>query len=485
MSSARLVLVVDDEPSILRYTRTLLELDRIQVETASGGAEAIARIEGGLDPDLVLLDVSMPTVSGLQVLERLRKTRPAQPVAMMSCKTDIATVVESMRMGALDYIPKPFYKSHLDALLKRILKPEANAASEAPAAVQPAKATVIEDTGHGFFLAASDQMLQVREQATRIAKVDVPVLILGESGVGKEVLARFIHHQSLRRDKSWTKVNCAAVPNELLESELFGYEAGAFTGAVKAKPGKFELCHRGTMLLDEIGEMSSGLQAKLLQVLQDGEFCRLGGRSNQRADVRVIAATNIEIEKAIAAKLFREDLYYRLNAFTIKIPPLRERRSEIPLLMKHYMSFIASGLSVEPFAYSNQFLDVCMKYSWPGNVRELSNVMKKLAILRDEQTVLAELVHKPGEMISASLAASRGDLKIMVRDLKDQAELQALDAALRAQQWNRRRAAAQLNISYKALLYKIKQYQLRPPSPVIPPMRPKASGGLARAATTA
>jgi DNA-binding NtrC family response regulator len=483
MSSARLVLVVDDEPSILRYTRTLLELDRIQVETASGGAEAISRIEGGLDPDLVLLDVSMPTVSGLQVLERLRKTRPAQQVAMMSCKTDIATVVESMRLGALDYIPKPFYKSHLDALLKRILKPEASASAESPAVTQPANATVIEDTGQGFFLAASEQMLHVREQATLIAKVDVPVLILGESGVGKEVLARFIHHQSLRRDKSWTKVNCAAVPNELLESELFGYEAGAFTGAVKAKPGKFELCHRGTMLLDEIGEMSSALQAKLLQVLQDGEFCRLGGRSNQRADVRVIAATNIEIEKAIATKLFREDLYYRLNAFTIKIPPLRERRSEIPLLMKHYMSFIASGLSVEPFAYSSQFLDVCMKYSWPGNVRELSNVMKKLAILRDEQAVLSELVHKPGEMISASLAASRGDLKVMVRDLKDQAELQALDAALRAQQWNRRRAAAQLNISYKALLYKIKQYQLRPPAPVIPAMKPRSTGALARAAS--
>jgi two-component system response regulator AtoC len=483
MRTARLVLVVDDEPSILRYTRTLLELDRIQVETASGGAEAIARLEGGLDPDLVLLDVSMPSVNGLQVLERLRKTRPAQPIAMMSCKTDTATVVESMRMGALDYIPKPFYKANLDALLHRLMPAPENPSQAVPA--QAANTAVIDDTGHGFFLTASEQMQQVRQQAALIAKVDVPVLILGESGVGKEVVARFIHQQSLRRDKSWTKVNCAAVPNELLESELFGYEIGAFTGAVKAKPGKFELCHRGTMLLDEIGEMSSALQAKLLQVLQDGEFCRLGGRGNQRADVRVIAATNIDIEKAIVTKQFREDLYYRLNAFTIKIPPLRERRSEIPLLMKHYMSVIASGLSVEPFSYSNEFLDMCMKYSWPGNVRELSNVMKKLAILRDEQTVLSELRHKPGEMISASMAASRGDLKVMVRDLKDQAELQALDAALRAQQWNRRRAAAQLNISYKALLYKIKQYGLRPPSPVIGPMPTRPVGGFAKAAGSA
>ena len=461
-----MVLVVDDEPSMLRYARTLLELDRIQVETASGGTEAIARIQGGLDPDLVLLDVSMPAPNGLQVLERLRKLRPSQPVAMMSCKTDVATVVEAIRMGAVDYLPKPFYKAQLDSILRRI---ERTSGTIAPGSTNVAasnagapQGAVVDSTEQGFFLAASEPMLKVREQAKLIAKVDVPVLILGESGVGKEVLAKFIYSQSSRRDKPWMKVNCAAVPDELLESELFGYEPGAFTGAVKAKPGKFESCNRGTMLLDEIGEMSCALQAKLLHVLQDGEFCRLGGRANQRVDVRVIAATNIEIENAIQTKKFREDLYYRLNAFTIKIPPLRERRSEIPLLLKHYMTFLSNGMAVEPFAFSPSFLEACTNYAWPGNVRELANVVKKLAILRDETAVIAELRHRPGDMIAASLAASRGDLKVLVRDLKDQAEIQAVEAALRENKWNRRRAAVQLNISYKALLYKIKQYQLLP-----------------------
>ena len=461
------VLVVDDEPSMLRYTRTLLELNKITVETAGSGAEALARVEGGLIPDLVLLDVSMPAMDGLQVLESLRKLRPQQTVAMMSCKTDVSTVVQAIRMGAFEYLPKPFYKAQLDDILKRALaRPEMNATtlSTESSGRQSADATV-DHLSQGFFLAASQQMLQVREQARRIAEVDVPVLILGESGVGKEVLARFIFENSPRREKPWMKVNCAAVPNELLESELFGYEAGAFTGAVKAKPGKFEICHRGTMMLDEIGEMSTALQSKLLQVLQDGEFCRLGGRANQRADVRVIAATNIDIEQAIATRLFRGDLYYRLSAFTIKIPPLRERRSEIPLLLQHYMSFFCNGMGIEPFGYSNEFLNVCVNYAWPGNVRELSNVAKKLAILRDEPLVINDLRNRPTEMIAHAMASSGGDLKVMVRDLRDQAEVQAVDAALREHRWNRRRAALQLNISYKALLSKIKQYNLVPEFP--------------------
>ena len=474
MSANRLMLVVDDEPSMLRYARTLLELDRVQVETASSGAEAINRIKAGLQPDVVLLDVSMPSMSGLQVLQALRQMSPSQRIIMMSCKAEPSTVVEAIRLGAVDYLLKPFYKSHLDAALARqaavpasILAPEtAKTVSGAP---QPAIGTTIDDLEQGSFLAASEQMQQVRKQALLIAKVDVPVLILGESGVGKEVLARFIYENSQRKDKPWMKVNCAAVPNELLESELFGYEAGAFTGAVKAKPGKFEICHRGTMMLDEIGEMSNGLQSKLLHVLQDGEFCRLGGRGNLRADVRVIAATNLDMKRALASRHFREDLYYRLNAFTITIPPLRERTSEIPLLLQHHMMTIANGLGVEPFGYSTQFIDACMHYQWPGNIRELSNVVKKLAILRDENAVIADFRKQP--FSSSMLPEKKDDLKMMVRGLKDQAELQALDAVLKENNWNRRRAAAQLNISYKALLYKIKQYELRPPAPVIPPLR--------------
>ena len=490
MSANRLMLVVDDEPSMLRYARTLLELDRVQVETAASGAEAIGRIRAGLQPDVILLDVSMPSMNGLQVLQALRQMSPSQRVIMMSCKAEPSTVVEAIRLGAVDYLLKPFYKSHLDAALARGNASQVNVLAPAPAKAVPdvpqsSSPTTIDDLQQGFFLTASEQMQQVRKQALLIAKVDVPVLILGESGVGKEVLARFIYENSQRKDKPWMKVNCAAVPNELLESELFGYEAGAFTGAVKAKPGKFEICHRGTMMLDEIGEMSNSLQSKLLHVLQDGEFCRLGGRGNLRADVRVIAATNLDMKRALATRQFREDLYYRLNAFTITIPPLRERTSEIPLLLKHHMMTIANGLGVEPFAYSSEFLDACMRYSWPGNIRELSNVVKKLAILRDENAVIAEFRKQP---ISSSMITERkDDLKMMVRGLKDQAELQALDTVLKENNWNRRRAAAQLNISYKALLYKIKQYELRPPAPVIPPMRAEHMPGtpLVRSGKTA
>lgn len=471
------MLVVDDEPSMLRYARTLLELDRVQVETAASGAEALGRIQAGLRPDFVLLDVAMPSMNGLQVLRELRQLNPAQRVIMMSCKADPSTVVEAIRLGALDYLLKPFYKSHLDAAFARYAAlPANNATASTPAPKvtveqTPSAGTTIDDLHQGFFLAASEQMQQVRKQALLIAKVDVPVLILGESGVGKEVLARFIYENSSRSDKPWMKVNCAAVPHDLLESELFGYEAGAFTGAIKAKPGKFEICHRGTMMLDEIGEMSNALQSKLLAVLQDGEFCRLGGRGNLRCDVRVIAATNLEMKRAIATRQFREDLYYRLNAFTITIPPLRERTSEIPLLLKHHMTTIASGLGVEPFTYSSEFMDACMRYSWPGNIRELSNVVKKLAILRDESAVIADFRKAPHS--AAMVTERKDDLKQMVRGLKDQAELQALDAVLKENNWNRRRAAEQLNISYKALLYKIKQYELRPPAPVLPAIDPE------------
>ncbi len=475
MSANRLMLVIDDEPSMLRYARTLLELDRVQVETAASGAEALGRIQAGLQPDLILLDVSMPTMNGMQVLAALRQMSPSQRIIMMSCKAEPSTVVEAIRLGAVDYLLKPFYKSHLDAALARISAAPVSQATvtvTSDSVARPAAqitGTTIDDLHQGFFLAASEQMQQVRKQALLIAKVDVPVLILGESGVGKEVLARFIYENSQRSDKPWMKVNCAAVPNELLESELFGYEAGAFTGAIKAKPGKFEICHRGTMMLDEIGEMSNSLQSKLLHVLQDGEFCRLGGRGNLRADVRVIAATNLDMKRALATRQFREDLYYRLNAFTITIPPLRERTSEIPLLLQHHMATVAHGLGVEPFAYSTDFLEACMRYPWPGNIRELSNVVKKLAILRDENSVIAEFRKQP--MSSSMLPERKDDLKMMVRGLKDQAELQALDSVLKENNWNRRRAAAQLNISYKALLYKIKQYELRPPAPIIPPAR--------------
>src|SRR6267154_2787390 len=316
---------------------------------------------------------------------------------------------------------------------------------------------IAEHLKNGFiFPAASPVMAKICSSIERVARVDVPVLLLGESGVGKEVVAHRIHQLSKRADRSFLKVNCAALPGELLESELFGYETGAFTGATRSKPGKFELANHGTILLDELGEMNPVLQAKLLHVLQDGQFCRLGGRTNITADVRVLAATNINIEKAIAQKMFRDDLYYRLNAFTMNIPPLRERREEIPALLKHFMTRFSRKYSQAPLPYSDRLLAACLNYHWPGNLRELGNFVKRYLVLQDEHLAVFELQEKSrsSSFVPAILPRMGGipgrDLKSLVRSSRDETELKAIEEALAATKWNRKMAAAKLHISYKA-----------------------------------
>ena len=314
-------------------------------------------------------------------------------------------------------------------------------------------------------------MRQLRAQAMQVAKFDFPVLMLGESGTGKEVLAHLIHKYSDRAHRTFLKVNCAAVPSELLESELFGYEPGAFTGANKAKPGKFELCNKGTLLLDEIGEMSPALQAKLLQVLQDGQFSRLGGRNTVQVDVRVLAATNINMPQAIAQKTFREDLYYRLNSFVLRMPSLRERREEIPMMLRHFMIHLADRYACAPLSVSQRLLEACENYPWPGNIRELENFVKRYLVLGDEAAAISELQRgtsrgtaETGTVVSMEekKAQQQPDLKEMVRNLKNGAEMEVIAQVLEETAWNRKRAATKLNISYKALLYKIRQYDIRP-----------------------
>ena len=285
MAASVNILLVDDEPGMLRYIRTLLEVDDYKVETASTGEEALQRVEKGLRPDLVLLDLLMPGIDGLQTLEQLRQLVPGMKVVMLSCVADTRKVVQAIRLGAHDYLTKPFQKAELDTVIDQCLgKNQENFAGE-----------VEELADEVFFVAASPAMRKIRSQCALVAGVDIPVLMLGESGTGKEVVARLIHKLSPRAHRTFLKVNCAAVPADLLESELFGYEAGAFTGANHAKPGKFELCNKGTILLDEIGEMPPLLQAKLLHVLQDQQFSRLGSRSVIKVDVRILAATNINI----------------------------------------------------------------------------------------------------------------------------------------------------------------------------------------------
>src|SRR5205807_4990778 len=456
MSDAANILLVDDEPGMLRYIRTLLEVDDYKVETASTGEEAVDRVQKGLQPDLVLLDLLMPGIDGLQTLEQLRQLQPSVKVVMVSCVNDTRKVVQAMRLGAHDYLTKPFEKAALDAVIDQCL-----------GTTQQAYAGEVEELCDDvFFVAASPAMRKIRSQAALVANVDIPVLLLGESGTGKEVLARLLHKLSPRAHRTFLKVNCAAVPGDLLESELFGYEAGAFTGATHPKPGKFEICNKGTILLDEIGEMPPMLQAKLLHVLQDGQFSRLGGRTTIKVDVRILAATNVNIQEAIQSRRFREDLYYRLNAFTLRVPPLRERKEEIPILLKHMMARMAESYAHPPLPITPALLDACMRYPWPGNLRELGNCVKRYLVLRDERLLIQELQEGGDNGLQDAQEAAAtgvGGLKSMVRTLKDQAEGEAIRRTLEQTSWNRKTAAAMLNISYKALLYKIRQYGLVPP----------------------
>src|SRR6516165_1529528 len=440
-----------------RYLQTVLELDSYRVTTACDGIEALDRLQRD-QPDLVLLDMVMPGPDGLETLRRIRQARPTTKVVMLSCVRDTRKVAMAMRLGAQDYLSKPVQKEEMDDVLRFCLD---NAAPSAPGAGE-----VIEVVQGVFFFAATAQMRQIRGQALQVARFDFPVLVLGESGTGKEVLARLIHKYSERAQRTFLKVNCAAMPSELLESELFGYEPGAFTGAVKAKPGKFELCNKGTILLDEIGEMSPALQAKLLQVLQDGQFSRLGGRHPVKVDVRVLAATNINISEAIANKTFREDLYYRLSSFVLNMPALRQRREEVPMMLRHFMIHVAEKYACPLLPISPRLVKACENYSWPGNIRELENFVKRYLVLGDEQAAIAELEqHVVPEL--TTLNATRvepqsPDLKQMVKSLKNDAEMEAIGNALEESRWNRKHAASVLNISYKALLYKIRQYDIRP-----------------------
>jgi len=457
------ILVVDDEPSIRKYLQTLLEVDGFDVETVSSGREALTRVSGGERPDFIILDVLMPEMNGLDTLQELMRVDRSLNVIMLSCSNEVGTVVEAIRMGAHDYLTKPFEKTELDAaMLKSRQKKRLTQENQA---LRDYCEQITEDLS---FLAASPQMVRIRQQILQIAPVDVPVFICGESGVGKEVVARMIHLRSKRRNQAFVKVNCAALPGELLESELFGYEQGAFTGAVRAKPGKFEMANKGTIFLDEIAEMSTHLQAKLLHVLQDHQYSRLGGRHLVETDVRVLAATNVDVQDAMKTGKFREDLYYRLNVLSINVPPLRERTTEIPLLFRHFLEKYSEKFGKTLQAPSKHLMDAAMNYPWPGNLRELENFVKRYVILEDDEGSLRELVEMsatrqriaPREV--TNVPKEQG-LKALVRGLKDEAEMEAIADALEKTRWCRKDAAKMLGISYKAMLYKMRQFNLDTP----------------------
>jgi len=400
----------------------------------------------------------------MPALKWFHQTRPSVPTIAVSCSYDPRIIVDAVKMGAVDVLVQPFDRMDLKSSLRRC-----RLTSIAGGQSRVREITLSSGTS---FVICSDAMKAIAAQCETLAKSDLPVLILGETGTGKEVLAQYVHKMSNASNAPFLKVNCAAMPTDLLESELLGYEQGAFTGAVKSKPGKFELCDKGTIFLDEIGEMSPSLQAKLLQVLQDGTFLRLGGRTTIKVNVRVIAATNIDIKAAIRERRFREDLYYRINGYSVYLPSLRERREEIPVLIRYFMQRMAEKYARRPVAMTETLLSVCMQYPWPGNLRELESFVKRFLVLGDEEAMMAEL--SGGGTSSVASRAGGGavstptdGLKKMLSSVKGEAEAKVIAAALQENQWKRKRTAAELKISYKALLYKMRQYGI-----VAPPSEP-------------
>ncbi len=447
--------VLDSNLAVLEYLREVLS-NQYNLNLFSDEKSLLNQCTAGPEPHLVLLAWESIEQS-LPILSHVRASLSDVPIIILSCSAEVKNLEIVTRIGSRGVVLKPFVDGNLEIAIEEHL-----ACVDRDTSAEPQEIRL--DDSHSFVW-SNKRMRELQAQASLVAKSDIPVLIMGESGTGKEILAMYTHKMSLRSERMFLKVNCAAMPADLLESELFGYEQGAFTGANKAKPGKFEICTGGTIFLDEIGEMPAILQAKLLQVLQDGTFSRLGSRAPMKVDVRVIAATNINMKAAIAQKSFREDLYYRLNGFSLVIPPLRDRRDEIPILASHFIRKGAAKYGSKPLTLSHNLLDALTRYSWPGNSRELEHVINRFLILGDEMAILADLspFSNPHAEASPSQDQFKGaGLKQLVRSLKGDAEAAAIERILEGNGWNRKAAANELQISYKALLYKIKQYDLAP-----------------------
>jgi DNA-binding NtrC family response regulator len=383
---------VDDDSSFASYLRTFLSLRGYETRSYSRGDELLAAVKQGDPPDIVLLDVMMPGMNGLETLRALKSAKPELQAIMLSGREHASTIVEAVRLGAADYVVKPddpegLGEIALDAAIKSAIE-KTRLVSE----ITELRRQLSEDQDRAFlFWGDTGEMATVAQVIDQVSDSDVTVLIRGESGVGKELVARDIHQRSPRKDRPFVKVNCAALPAELLESELFGHEKGAFTGAAATRIGKFEQADTGTIFLDEIGELKAALQAKLLHVLQDAQFTKLGSNKPVTVDVRIVAATNSDLEAMMMRGEFREDLYYRLKVIEVTVPPLRERRDEIPHLVEFFMDRYARRYNRQPRRVSDELQQLFQSYDWPGNVRELENMIQRIVILQDEQLVVREM----------------------------------------------------------------------------------------------
>lgn len=455
------ILIVEDEPEVRSYLELSLRCHGYTVHNVEDGEEALQFLDrhGDNGPSLVLLDVVMPRKDGLVTLQQLRRSHKELPVVMLSGASSTHTIVEAMKAGANDFLTKPIGHTELAAAIQKVLAAQPRHNGGAHERLSPPPDSPLGGVS-GTWLRKIEPFLR------QVGASDAPVLIQGETGAGKEVLARLLHTYSPRANRPFLKLNCAALPSELVESELFGFEKGAFTGAFKNKPGKFDLADTGTLLLDEIGDMDFKLQAKLLQVLQEQQFERLGGRETVRVNVRVMAATHCDLEKAIAAGRFREDLYHRLNVIGLEVPPLRERLDEIPALCEFFLAKHAPPKSDLP-QITPALMDALMSYQWPGNVRELENFMRKHLILRNPEMLIAELRARTetrsrafslaSHPVSMPVNGARQASLAKVEEVQRQLEIEAIMNALNKTRWNRKQAATLLGIDYKALLYKMKK----------------------------
>ena len=468
------VLIVDDDVVMAKYLASHLTRRNFEVTLASSDQEAL-RIFRTFDPVLVLLDISMNGSIGAELLERLKHIKAAVALVVLSASKDPEIIFKASKLGADDFISKPVDPKELDVRISRVLDNQ-----QLYAEVTQLRDQVRRQSDFTMLFGTSPKMMEVKMTIEQVADTTATVLIRGESGTGKEVVARMVHSESSRAEKPFVKVNCAAIPHELLESELFGYEPGAFTGATRQKMGKFEQANGGTIFLDEISEMHPALQAKLLHVLQDHEFARLGGKRDIQVDVRVLAATNKPLERAVEEGVFREDLFYRLNVITIHIPPLRERREEIPVFLEYFLVKYSQHYGKHPPMFSDYAVARMMEYAWPGNIRELENLVKRYVIVGNEAQIIRELsTHKPivssfsvpatpaisghpGAQVPLVQPGPNGmelempSLLEIGRRAAMQAEREAIERVLAQTRWNRRQAAKILKISYKALLNKLK-----------------------------
>jgi two-component system, NtrC family, response regulator AtoC len=465
------ILIVDDDESIRGYISRLLNMSGFEVITASSGKDALNLLKVNPDVAVVLLDILMPDMDGLETLSEIKKASKELPVIMLSALGQTGIIVKAMRAGASDYLVKPFEEEELELAISKSIEKR-----KLLAEITSLKKKLRIDELKGEFIFTSPKMQKIKDVIEQVADTDVSVLIDGESGTGKELIARSLHFRSNLRDKPFVKVNCAALPHELLESELFGYDRGAFTGAYKSKAGKFELANNGTIFLDEIGEIDLAIQSKLLQVLQEGSFSRLGGKQDVRVNVRVIAATNRDLKKAVEEGRFREDIYYRLNVVNIHLPPLSERPEDIQYLFEYFLETYNEKYAKRISVDKEQIYPLLISYPWPGNIRELKNLVKRVVILGNVDDLESYLSH-----VSPSQAefrqevkdvSSRGQtakephdtdvttiipLKDVAKEAAVKAEREMILRALHGTNWNKKKAADLLQISYKALLYKIKE----------------------------